>query len=80
MVNDAVEGEAEVTVAVPWATPSIAKLTVPVGLVAEGLEEVIAAETASEAPAVGVSEAGVTTVLVGLLPVVIVTEADVEPA
>jgi hypothetical protein len=55
-------------------------VTVPVGLVGAGLDEVMDAETSSDPPAVGVSVAGVTTVVLGLLLTVTVTAADVDAA
>ena len=55
-------------------------MTVPVGLVGAGLEEVMDAETSSDAPAVGVSVAGVTMVVLGLLLTVTVTAAETEDA
>jgi calcineurin-like phosphoesterase len=80
MVNVAIAGEPEVTVPVPCATPSIRNDTVPVGLAETGLVDVMAAETTSEPPAVGVRLAGVMTVVVGLLPTVTVTAADTDEA
>ena len=80
MVKVAVEGEAAVTVPVPWLTPSNRNVTLPVGLVAAGLDAVIVAETSRELPAVGASVAGVATMVVGLLLTVIVTAADTEDA
>lgn len=78
MVMLAVEGDPEVTFALPWLAPSSVKLTVPVGCVEPGVVAVIAAETTREVPAVGVRVAGVKTVVVELLPTVIVALDDTE--
>ena len=81
IVTDAVEGDPDVTVAVPWLAPSSRIVTVPLGLAADTeLEEVTLAFTSRELPAVGVSVAGTTTVVVGLLPTVMVTGAETDAA
>jgi len=80
MVKEAVDGDPLVTVPVPALTPSSKKTTVPVGFAARELEEVIAADTSSELPPVGVSVAGVTTIVLALLPTVRVTAAEAEDA
>jgi hypothetical protein len=54
------------------------KLTEPVGCVEPGVVAVIDAVTTREVPAVGVSVAGTSTSVVGLLPTVMETLVDTE--
>ena len=78
MVKLAVDGDPEATFASPRLTPSIVKLTEPVGCVEPGVVAVIDAVTTREVPAVGVSVAGTSTSVVGLLPTVMETLVDTE--
>jgi len=58
--------------------PSIVKVTEPVGCVEPGVVAVIDAVTTREVPAVGVSVAGASISVVGLLPTAMETLVDTE--
>lgn len=74
----AVEGDPAVTEDTPALTPSTVKVTFPVGCVVPAVDGVMVAVTWRAAPAVGVRVAGTTTVVVGVLAIVMFTEGEVE--
>ena len=78
MVSVAVDGEPEVTSAVPTAAPSSVKLTVPLGAVPPDEGGLMEAVNCSVLPTPGESVAGVTTTVGVLLETLMVTELDVE--
>ena len=63
----AMEGAPGTTVPTPTVEPSSVIVTVPVGWVAEGLDEVMKAVTSMDPPAVGVRVDGVSVIAEGLL-------------
>lgn len=69
----------ETTDAVPWFTPSMVKVTVPVAMAAPGDDSVRFAVTCRGAPGAGVLVAGTRANVVGPLETVMVTEVAVEP-
>jgi len=77
-VKTAVDGVPGTTVAVPTATPSTVKVTVPDGGEELGLLDETVAVTCSELPGAGVVVAGVSTSVVEALATISVTEAATE--
>ncbi|HUW12154.1 MAG TPA: hypothetical protein VM537_20680 [Anaerolineae bacterium] len=77
MVRVAVDGEPAVTSAVPTATPSTVKLTVPLGEVPPELGGLMEADNCTVPPTPGLSVDGETTTVGVLLETLMVTEVAV---